>query len=80
MPSKPKPKIAYDQESNVLSVEFRAVKSVDSDIHDNVVVDYDSRGRVVRVNMYNFNFSDFIKGQSKIKEFSKHSQFSFSTT
>jgi len=78
MPSQSKPKIAYDQESNVLSVEFRNAKSVDSDIHDNVVIDYDKAGKVVRVNMYNVNFSDFMKGRSKIKEFSKHSAFSFS--
>lgn len=54
-----KQKISYDKESKVLSVEMQRGKSVDSDIHDNVVIDYDRRGRVVRVNLYDINFSAF---------------------
>lgn len=54
-----KQKISYDKESKVLSVEMQRGKSVDSDIHDNVVIDYDRKGRVVRVNVYDINFSAF---------------------
>lgn len=38
-------KILYDKESKVLSVEMKRVKSVDSDIHENVVIDYDKRAK-----------------------------------
>ena len=54
-----KQKIAYDKESKVLSIEMRRGKSSDSDIHDNLVIDYDKVGRVVRVNLYGIDFSAF---------------------
>ncbi|HBV01412.1 MAG TPA: hypothetical protein DEF00_03415 [Candidatus Taylorbacteria bacterium] len=56
---KKKQKIAYDKESKVLSIELRNGKSVDSDIHDNLVIDYDRQGRVVRVNLYDIDFASF---------------------
>jgi len=56
---KKRQKISYDKESKALSIEIRAAKSVDSDIHDNVVIDYDRKGRVVRVNLYDIDFSAF---------------------
>jgi uncharacterized protein YuzE len=57
---KRKQKIIYDKESRVLSIELREEKSVDSDVHDNVVIDYDKRGRVVRVNLYEVDFASFM--------------------
>lgn len=56
---KRKQQIAYDKESKVLSIELRKGKSVDSDIHDNLVIDYDKAGKVVRVNLYGIDFSAF---------------------
>ena len=52
-------KIEYDKESKVLSIEMRKGKSSDSDIHDNLVIDYDRGGRVMRVNLYGIDFSAF---------------------
>lgn len=54
---KNKQKIECDKESRVLSIEMRKGKSIDSDIHDNLVIDYDGAGRVVRVNLYGIDFS-----------------------
>ena len=56
------PKISYDKESQVMSVELDKTKSIDSDIHGNVVIDYDKRGKAVRVNFYEFNFDAFKNG------------------
>lgn len=56
---KKKQKIAYDKESKLLSIELRKGKSADSDIHDNLVIDFDRAGRAVRVNLYDFDFSAF---------------------
>lgn len=56
---KKKQRIEYDRESRVLSIEMRGGKSIDSDIHDNLVIDYDKAGRVVRVNLYGVDFSAF---------------------
>ena len=71
--NKPNPKIAYDKESQALSIEMSKAKSVDSDIKDNMVIDYDRKGNMVRVNFYDFNFSSFRNGQKALKRFAKRS-------
>lgn len=48
-------------------------KSVDSDISDNVVIDYNYNGEVVRVNFYDFNFEDFKESQKALRTFSEYS-------
>lgn len=53
------PKISYDRESEVLSIEVKKVKSVDSDMHGNLVVDYDKQGNIARINFYGFSFDAF---------------------
>lgn len=68
------PKISYDKESQVMSIELARAKSVDSDIHGNVVIDYDKRGKAVRVNFYEFNFDAFRNGLKALKEFARHSE------
>lgn len=52
-------KISYDRDSKVFSIEMKKVKSVDSDISNNVVIDYDKNGDVVRVNFYDLDFNAF---------------------
>lgn len=65
---KRKPKISYDKESEVLSLEVGKGKSVDSDISGNVVIDYDGKRDVVRVNVYNISFDDFKRSAHSIKQ------------
>lgn len=65
-------KIFYDKASEVLSLEMQRKKSVDSEIRDNVVIDYDQDGKVVRVNFYNFNFRDFRENKKGLASFSRH--------
>lgn len=65
-------KISYDKESRVFSVEIKKSKSVDSEICDNVIIDYDGKGKVVRVNFYDFNFSDFKNDLKKLKNVVSH--------
>ena len=62
---KKKQKIEYDKESKVLSIELRKGKSVDSEIHDNLVIDYDKEGHAVRVNLYDIDFSAFKETAAK---------------
>ena len=68
---KKSPKISYDKESQVLSIEVNRKKSVDSDIQDNVVIDYGKNGEIVRINLYNFSFDSF---RNHLKEFRKFAQ------
>lgn len=72
------PKIEYDKESKVLSIEMVKTRSVDSDINGGVVIDYDKHGRAVRINFYEFNFDAFSSSLKVIKEFAKKSDFAFS--
>ena len=64
-------KISYDKDSQVLSIEMKKAKSVDSDIQGNAVIDYDKNGEVVRINFYNFSFDNFRSGLKAIKAFAR---------
>lgn len=68
------PKISYDKESKVLSIEVEKTKSVDSDISGNVVVDYDKKGKIAKINFYEFNFDNFKSNIKALKDFSKNSE------
>lgn len=69
--SKQKQKILYDRVSNILSIEVKRGKSVDSDIQGNVVLDYDHKGRIVRINLYQFNFDAFRKSRRTLQRFAR---------
>ena len=69
---KSKQKISYDKKSRVLSIDVRPGKSVDSDVQDNLVIDYDKAGRVVRVNLYAVDFNAFRDISKKRGLFLKH--------
>jgi uncharacterized protein YuzE len=65
------PKIIYDKESKVLSWQLKVGKSVDSDIDDNVVIDYDKKGKIVRINFYNFSLESLKKYKGAFKRLKK---------
>ncbi len=67
--SKKNIKILYDKNSKVLSVEIVKGKSVNSDIQGNVVIDYDKKGRIVRFNLYDFDFGAFRETRHALKSF-----------
>ena len=69
-----KQKISYDKESKVLSIEIKKGKSVDSDMQGNVVIDYDKKGDVVKVDLYGFSFEKFKDNLKPLREFSSKSQ------
>ncbi|MDP3735387.1 MAG: DUF2283 domain-containing protein [bacterium] len=64
------PKIFYDKESNVLIIEVKKGRSFDSDVFGNLVLDYDKRGRAMRVNLYDVDFDRFSEQRSALQEFS----------
>lgn len=67
------PKILYDKESKVLSLEIGGGKSADSDIHGNLVIDYDKKNEIVRINLYDFNFDLFHKNLKELRSFARAS-------
>ena len=70
--SKKNIKISYDKNSQVLSLEIGKGKSVDSDLQDNVVLDYDKKGKIVRINLYAFSFDQFRSKRSVLKKLSRN--------
>ena len=61
-------KIVYDKDSRVLSWQLQPGKSVDSDIDDNVVIDYGKNGKIVRINFYNFSLENFKKHKADFRQ------------
>ena len=70
------PKISYDKESAVLSIMLGKNKSVDSEIQGNTVIDYDRKGKIAKINFYDFNFSSFKDKLKYIKDFADRANFS----
>lgn len=70
-------KISYDKSSQVLSIQMKRGKSVDSDIQGNMVIDYDKKGEVVRVNLYHFSFDDFRENVKILKNFTRSLNLQF---
>lgn len=61
------PKFTYDPEVKILSIQMRGGKSVDSDIKDNVVLDYDQKGHIVNIDIMEVNLEDLMKNSVKAK-------------
>lgn len=61
----------YDRESKVFSVEVKKIKSVDSDLCDNIVIDYNKNGGIVRINLYDFSFEEFKENKAELKSFAR---------
>lgn len=55
------PKIHYDPEVKILSIRLLNKKSVDSDVKNNVVLDYDSEGNLVNIDIMEINPEDILK-------------------
>jgi len=70
-------KISYDKQAGVLSIEVKRVKSVDSEIQSNVVIDYDKKGEVVRINLYDFSFAQFHRNSKTLKNFTNDLKLPF---
>lgn len=55
------PKVSYDSKGKILSIRLRSERSVDSDIQNNVVFDYDKKGHIVNIDIMHFNIEAFVK-------------------
>ncbi|MFH1183310.1 MAG: DUF2283 domain-containing protein [Candidatus Moraniibacteriota bacterium] len=54
------PRINYRKKEKIISFRFSAKKSVDSDIHKNIVIDYDKDGKVVGIDLMEVNLENFV--------------------
>jgi len=55
------PKIKYDKDSNTVSIRVSAERSIDSDVNNNIVVDYDRNGQVVNIDIMKIGIDEFRK-------------------
>lgn len=58
------PKIKYNPQNNILSLRFSKNKSVDSEIHGNVVMDFDKDGNTVNIDIMKFNIEGMLNRKS----------------
>lgn len=58
-----KPQIKYDKKSNILSIRLGKKKSVDSDVRDNIVIDYDEKGEIVNIEIMEMSLGEFAKAK-----------------
>ena len=68
-----KPQIKYDKKSNILSIRMSKKKSVDSEVKENVVIDYDEKGEIVNIEIMGVSLSEFVK----VKKFIPLKEFRF---
>lgn len=59
------PKIHYNPEVKILSIRFGETKSVDSDVKDNIVFDYDAQGHIVNMDVMEVNLEDLVHAEQK---------------
>lgn len=50
-------KISYDKEVRILSIKLKNNKSVDSDMVGNCVIDYDAKGKIVNIDIMNYDLA-----------------------
>lgn len=55
------PQVKYSSKEKILSIRISPKKSVDSDVKDNIVVDYDSQGEIVNIDIMKINMREFSK-------------------
>jgi len=53
------PQIKYDEEAKILSIRISHDKSVDSDVHGNVVMDYEKKGQLVNLDIMEVTLDEF---------------------
>jgi len=67
-----KPQIKYDKKTNILNIRFSRKKSVDSEVKDNVVIDYDENREIVNLEIMKIDLREFVrfaKADQSILEF-----------
>lgn len=52
---------SFDEETRTMSIRFSKKRSVDSDIQDNIVIDFDGDGNIVNLDILDIKLSDFKK-------------------
>lgn len=69
-------KISFDKGAQVLSLKLGRFRSSDSDIQNNIVIDYDKNGKVVRIDIHDFSFEDFRENKEKLQSFMRNNKTS----
>jgi uncharacterized protein YuzE len=54
-------KTTYDAEAQILTIQFSSAKSVDSKIIKNLVLDYDSNDKLVKIDILDVDLAELIE-------------------
>ena len=62
------PKIKYDPETQIVSIKMNNKKSVDSDVQNNVVIDYDINDDITNIDLMNIDINEFNSNKMYFEE------------
>jgi hypothetical protein len=62
-------KIAYDPEVKVLSIRLKPGRSVDSEIKGNLVLDYNSKGELVKLDIMDVDLEELVNSGVPTEDF-----------
>ena len=62
------PKIQYHEKEKILSIRLSENKSVDSDVQNNIVIDYDKNGNVVNLEIMPISMREFSQAKQHFAE------------
>ena len=52
-------KIKYDPKAQIISIKMSNKKSVDSDVQNNLVIDYDANNDITNIDLMNIDINEF---------------------
>lgn len=58
-------KITYDPGVRILSIRLKMTKSIDSELRENVIFDYDKDGKLVNIDIMEVNLEDLADLRTK---------------
>ena len=62
--------IQYNKKGKILSIRLSNRRSVDSDVRDNVVLDYDGEGKIVNVDIMQVSLDEFSRVSNFVRQLS----------
>ena len=63
--------LSFDEETGIATIYFLDDKIEDSDIKQNIVIDYNKKGQIVALEIFPYNVEDMATGKQTPKEVSE---------
>ncbi len=61
-------KLNYDPGAKILTIRVQRGKSTDSEIQGNIVLDYNEKGELIKIDVMDVNLEDLVRGSVPVKK------------